>query len=143
MCGYSLENKIARPASQGENLVTCQFSRSTTSGFCDPTNPEVAVCITPGTEIAFAAPIRFTGFWGLGLHSQFYGAKLARFREVHVERGGKHRDALELENGGIILLSELEPGQSVTILQIPPSGQLSGRRKLLQTREWSFSIITK
>ena len=143
MCGYSLENKLARPALQGENLMTCQFSGSTTSGFCDAINPEMAVCISAGTEIAFLAPIRFTGFWRIGLHSQHYGAKLARFREVTLDRGGRHRDALELENGGIILLNELEARQTVTILQIPPSGQLFRRQRLPKIREMNFSIIHK
>ena len=55
MCDYSLHNVASRPAKVGDKLVTKQFD-SFTTGAVD--EPNIAVCLVPGTEIAFATPAR-------------------------------------------------------------------------------------
>jgi hypothetical protein len=52
MCDYSLHAVATRPADVAETLVSTDFSTGT-RGFASPDNPQVAVCLRPGTEIAF------------------------------------------------------------------------------------------
>ena len=53
MCDYSLHGVAARPARVGDKLVTTQFWNTTTRGFSAVEEPRVAVCLPPGTEVAF------------------------------------------------------------------------------------------
>ena len=58
MCDYSLEHLASRPARIGDKLVTTSFKYSLTGGFCAVGEPNVAVCLRPGTELAFDREIR-------------------------------------------------------------------------------------
>ena len=53
MCDYSLHAVATRPAEVAERLVSTRFSAAGTRGFASPNNPKVAVCLRPGTELAF------------------------------------------------------------------------------------------
>ena len=53
MCDYSLHQVASRPAKVGDELVTTRFRHSVTRGFAAPDEPGVAVCLLPGTELAF------------------------------------------------------------------------------------------
>jgi len=53
MCDYSLHHVASRPAKVGDKLVTTDFAKSITRGFSAIGEPEVAVCLFPGTELAF------------------------------------------------------------------------------------------
>src|ERR1700744_4607259 len=53
MCDYSLHSVLARSAMAGDNLVTTSFPGTATRGFAAADAPTVAVCLLPGTEIAF------------------------------------------------------------------------------------------
>ena len=53
MCDYSLQNVKSRPAKVGEKLRTHHFNTCTV-GFAAPEDIETAVCVLPGTELAFA-----------------------------------------------------------------------------------------
>jgi len=53
MCDYSLHNVTSRPAKIDDKLVSTKFSCSTTRGFAAVGEPNVAVCLLPGTEVAF------------------------------------------------------------------------------------------
>ena len=64
MCDYSLHYVATRPAKVGEKLVTTQFTNSITRGFSGVGEPNIAVCLLPGTEVAFENDIEFEG--GLG-----------------------------------------------------------------------------
>jgi hypothetical protein len=59
MCDYSLHAVETRPAQVGEKLVSTSFRRSSTSGFAAQDNREVAVCLLPGTELAFEDDVKF------------------------------------------------------------------------------------
>ena len=52
MCDFSLQHVKSRPAQVGDKLETRNFGTGTT-GFCDAADPNVAVCLLPGTELAF------------------------------------------------------------------------------------------
>jgi hypothetical protein len=53
MCDYSLHQVTSRPARIQDRLVTTKFRKSITRGFAAVSEPNVAVCLLPGTEIAF------------------------------------------------------------------------------------------
>src|SRR5437867_7176564 len=114
MCDYSLHAVATRPAEVAETLVSTSFSTGT-HGFANPDGPAVAVCLRPGTEIAFEADVRADGF----LFRRNVGARLARFRQIGLDYAAQHHDALEFSNGAIVLLSELVPGQRAVVLQLP------------------------
>ena len=54
MCDYSLHAVESRPAEAGETLITTTFRGTSTRGFASESEPDVAVCMLPGTELAFA-----------------------------------------------------------------------------------------
>ena len=58
MCDYSLHTVRTRPAKVGEKLVTHDFGTGT-RGFAAPEDCSVAVCVLPGTELAFEAPVKY------------------------------------------------------------------------------------
>jgi hypothetical protein len=113
VCDYSLHAVASRPAEVAVTLVSTKFQSTTTRGFANPDSPTVAVCLRPGTEIAFEADARADGF----LFRRNVHARLARFRHY----AGQHHDALEFSNGAIVLLTNLTPGQRAVVLQLPAS----------------------
>ena len=56
MCDYSLQSVRSRPAKIADKLVSRNFGTGT-RGFCSPDDPNTAVCVLPGTELAFDNPI--------------------------------------------------------------------------------------
>ena len=62
MCDYSLHNVKTRPAKVGDKLTT-RFFQSGTRGFCAPEDVSVAVCVMPGTELAFDNNVRRERLW--------------------------------------------------------------------------------
>ena len=126
MCDYSLENQISRAAEVGDKLVTSSFPMTPTRGFCAQNEPGVAVCLLPGTELAFEEPVRYNGLWGYvvnyvkaRLGYNMADAALARFRQVDLDNPHTHHDAIELADGRIIKLSLLHEGQRARVLQLP------------------------
>jgi hypothetical protein len=61
MCDYSLHAVASRPAKVGETLITTTFRGTSTRGFAAEAEPEVAVCLLPGTELAFASSMTTDG----------------------------------------------------------------------------------
>ena len=53
MCDYSLHHVASRPAKVGDKLLTSKFFNTPTGGFAAEDDANVAVCLLPGTEIAF------------------------------------------------------------------------------------------
>jgi hypothetical protein len=116
MCDYSLDLVASRPAKVGDELVTRMFENSMTRGFAAIGAPNVAVCLLPGTEVAFE---RFFAF----LPHIKLGTKVARFRQINVGKPRVHHDALEFPDGETVLLTRLCEGQHATVLQLPASPQ--------------------
>jgi hypothetical protein len=65
MCDYSLDLVASRPAKVGDKLVTTKFQDSMTRGFAAIGDPNVAVCLLPGTEIAFEKEVKYERFFAL------------------------------------------------------------------------------
>jgi hypothetical protein len=103
MCDYSLENLMTRPAKAGDKLKVTTFPASTTRGFSAVGEPEVAVCLCPGTEVAFDRPVEYDGLLSF-FRNRTTGARVARFRQIESEIPG-HRDALEFSKGKIVLVT--------------------------------------
>jgi hypothetical protein len=57
MCDYSLHSVKSRPAKIGDRLTTRHFNTGT-RGFAAPEDASTAVCVRPGTELAFANAVR-------------------------------------------------------------------------------------
>ena len=122
MCDYSLHNVASRPAKVGDELLTTKFGDSITRGFCAVGEPGVAVCLLPGTEIAFAKQAEHCNplvrlFLRLGFGK--LSGKLARFRQINLDKPQTHHDALEFADGKTVLVTRLRPGQRATVLQLP------------------------
>jgi hypothetical protein len=123
MCDYSLEQQVSREAVAGERLVTTAFPGSTTLGFASGDAPDVAVCLKPGTELAFDEAVSFSGLFRFLLQAHAHDCRMARFRHVNVNNPLMHHDALEFSNGQIVLLTHLRPGQQAVVLQLPATAQ--------------------
>jgi hypothetical protein len=59
MCDYSLHLVASRPAKVGDQLVSTEFAGSITRGFAAIGEPEIAVCLLPGTELAFTKEVEY------------------------------------------------------------------------------------
>jgi hypothetical protein len=118
MCDYSLSNVRSQPARVGDRLTTRNFGTGT-RGFCASQDAEVAVCVLPGTELAFADEVRCDPTGLLPWRRQVINYKTAIFRQVNKERLAAHHDALEFPDGRVVLLTLLREGQQATVLQLP------------------------
>jgi hypothetical protein len=129
MCDYSLQAVKTRPASVGDKLITKNFGTGT-RGFADANSPnpeDTAVCLLPGTEIAFEENAR-----GFGVKVPNLGT-VAIFRQIHKEQPYMHHDALEFPcaEGGLqtVLLTFLAEGQRATVLQLPAAPKTEAEAK--------------
>src|SRR5512132_1386693 len=119
MCDYSLLNARSRPSKVGDKLTTRDFGTGT-RGFAAAEDAREAVCVLPGTELAFssAVAITFSRFL-VGWKVQKLAHATAIFRQVNKNEPMKHHDALEFPDGRIVLLTKLSEGQEATVLQLP------------------------
>jgi hypothetical protein len=125
MCDYSLSSVRSQPASVGDKLITRNFGTGT-RGFCTPQDANVAVCVLPGTELAFADDVRRETTGLLPWRGKVIRHKTAIFRQVNKERLAAHHDALEFPDGQSVLLTLLREGQQATVLQLPAQPKTTG-----------------
>ena len=118
MCDYSLHHVATRAAKIEDQLVTTRFNNSITRGFAAVGKPNVAVCLLPGTEIAFDENVECERLGGF-LPSRKIEQRLARFRQINMDVPASHHDALEFPDGQLVLLTRLRDGQRATVLQLP------------------------
>lgn len=137
MCDYSLEAWKSRDAVVGEELVVRRFGGGST-GFSDMKDMDTAVCMKPGTELAFEQPVRLGERCGEPattvngqitlplIPAETIPHTTAIFRQLPERSDGRrtHRDALEFPDGRIEKLHGMEPWQKVTVLQLPSKPQL-------------------
>jgi len=120
MCDYSLHHVASRPAKIEDKLVVTKFNNSITRGFAAVGEPHVAVCLLPGTEVAFEENVECEPSFGIGiLPNKKISQRLARFRQINLDNVVTHHDALEFPDGQVILLTRLCEGQRATVLQLP------------------------
>jgi hypothetical protein len=118
MCDYSLQSVMSRPAKVGDKLTTRNFGTGT-RGFAAPENSKVAVCVLPGTELAFSSEITVPAVGFLAWRGRTTGHATAIFRQIRKSEPRVHHDALEFPDGKVVLLTELCVGQEATVLQLP------------------------
>jgi hypothetical protein len=121
MCDYSLHFVASRPAKVGDKLVTTKFKNSLTGGFAAIGEPTVAVCLLPGTEVAFEREVECEHVFKVSRSQVLISEKVARFRQINLEEQNAHHDALEFPDGQIVLLTRLREGQHAAVLQLPAS----------------------
>lgn len=135
MCDYSLHHVASRPAKVSDKLVTTKLARSSARGFAavgehgaklviHDSPPKVAVCLLPGTELAFDDEVRYDRAFSLFGNARV-NHKVARFRQIDVDDPHIQHDALEFPNGQILKLTQLVAGQTATVLQLPVATQHS------------------
>jgi hypothetical protein len=134
MCDYSLEALKSRKAVVGDKLVTRNFGHGT-SGFASATDGDAeamtAICLLPGTELSFDAPVQTKAWTKYGTVEGIYCAvehapatiehKVARFTKINTDNYFTHHDGLEFP--GVFgvdpcLLNHLVEGQTATVLQL-------------------------
>jgi len=120
MCDYSLHAVASRPAKVGEMLITTSFFSGGTRGFAAEGEPNVAVCLLPGTELAFDQVVKCDQSWIWKKTTNF---RVARFRKIDQHNAYRHHDALELPDGNVVLVTHLSSGQRATVLQLPVTHQ--------------------
>ncbi|HEY2526573.1 MAG TPA: hypothetical protein VGJ20_01295 [Xanthobacteraceae bacterium] len=118
MCDYSLHHVASRPAQVGDKLVTTEFAKSITRGFAAVGEPKVAVCLLPGTELAFEGDVQYDRALSTFGRERLKHS-VARFRQVNVDNPHVHHDALEFPGGQLVMVTRLVAGQVVTVLQLP------------------------
>lgn len=120
MCDYSLMHLKSRAAKKNDRLICGKLKSedghdSTTRGLYHKSDRTTAVCILPGTELAFETkPVKFAGI--IPMKKQF---KVATFRQIDTDFAYRHHDALEFEDGEVKLIHELEEGQKMKVLSLP------------------------
>ena len=120
MCDFSLQSVRSRPAKVGDKLVTHNFGTGT-RGFAAVDDSELAVCLMPGTELAFAEEVAILpyGLLGWRKRKKTSGHRTAIFRQLNKDKLTAHHDALEFPDGRTELLTLLCEGQMATVLQLP------------------------
>jgi hypothetical protein len=118
MCDYSLHNVKSRPAKVGDKLTTHNFNTGT-RGFAAPEDASTAVCVLPGTELAFAKEVRCGPSGLFGWKVRAVSHTTAIFRQINKDEPRTHHDALEFPDGQIVLLTDVFEGQEAAVLQLP------------------------
>ena len=119
MCDYSLQSIRSRSAKVGDKLTTRDFGTGT-HGFAAAEDSAMAVCVLPGTELAFSSAVTVTEpRFVVGWKAETLRYATAIFRQVNKNEQRTHHDALEFPDGRIILLTQLCSGQEATVLQLP------------------------
>ena len=116
MCDYSLHAMATRPAVVGETLISTTFRGTSTRGFASEREPAVAVCMLPGTELAFAQDVKYDSRW---IWTKTIGFRVGKFNAINPHVRERHHDAIEFPDGSHVLVTQLCEGQRVTVLQLP------------------------
>jgi len=137
MCDYSLHSVRTRPAKVGEKLVTYNFGTGT-RGFVAPEDCSVAVCVLPGTELAFETPVKYQTTLMFRANT---GHAVAIFRQINKSTLHTHHDALELPDGEIVLLTRLCEGQRATVLTLPTQPKSAAEAEAQQRAAYAGLIF--
>ena len=118
MCDYSLHNVRSRPAKVGDKLTPRNFDTGT-RGFAAPEDANMAVCLLPGTELAFKRMVMYSPRGFFSWKGSIVAHTTAIFRQVNKHTQRAHHDALEFPDGQTVLLTDVLEAQDATVLQLP------------------------
>jgi hypothetical protein len=116
MCDYSLHALATRPAKVGETLISTTFRGTSTRGFASESEPAVAVCMLPGTELAFEQNVKYDNRW---IWTRTTNYRVGKFNSIDPHLRERHHDAIEFPDGSYVLVTQLCTGQRATVLQLP------------------------
>src|ERR1700746_990714 len=122
MCDYSLHAGATRPAQGGETIGTTTFRGPSTRGFASERDPSVAVCLLPGTELAFADNVRYDNRW---IWTRTVNFRVGKFNTIDTHIPDRHHDAIEFPDGSHVLVTLLCEGQRGRVLQLPVTHPVS------------------
>jgi hypothetical protein len=134
MCDYSLMHVKSRAANVGDNLEVKAFP-SGSRGFVSPADPEIAVCVLPGTELAFEKGVEITTDFTMYWDRTQYAHRTAIFRQTDLDNKVMHHDALEFPDGTLVKLTRLTPGQKAIVLQLPAAPKTASEAKAQERLE--------
>ena len=99
MCDYSLVAVASRPARVADRLITAGLRITSTRGFASTEDINTAVCLRPGTEVAFDHRPKYHRLWR---HTA--ASNVARFRQINLEvqRISSRRSGVLRRNGRAI-----------------------------------------
>ena len=124
MCDYSLHALATRPAKVGETLISTTFRGTSTRGFASESEPAVAVCMLPGTELAFEENVKYDNRW---IWTRTAAFSVGKFNSIDPHLRERHHDAIEFPDGSHVLITQLCTGQRATVLQLPVVHPLAER----------------
>jgi hypothetical protein len=139
MCDYSLHAMATRPAEVGETVVTTTFRGTSTRGFASESDPQVAVCMLPGTELAFAEDVKYDNRWIWTRTTPF---RVGKFNAIDPHLRDRHHDAIEFPDGSFVLVTQLCEGQRVNVLQLPVTQPVVERPPMVADTLSARSIFT-
>ena len=116
MCDYSLHAVASRPAKVGETLISTTFRGTSTRGFASENQTAVAVCMLPGTELAFERDVKYDNRW---IWTRTLAWRVGKFNQIALDEPDRHHDTIEFPDGSHVLVTQLCEGQRVTVLQLP------------------------
>jgi hypothetical protein len=151
MCDYSLHHVASRPARVSDKLVTTNLAKSNLRAFAAVGEygaklvihdgaPEVAVCLLPGTELAFDDDVRYDRAFSL-LGKARVNHKVARFRQIDLDDPYVQHDALEFPDGQVLKVARLATGQTATVLQLPVATHHPEPVEIRHVAHWSDSRV--
>jgi hypothetical protein len=138
MCDYSLHAVATRPAQVGETLITTTFRGTSTRGFASESEPAIAVCMLPGTELAFAETVKYDSRWLWKSGNNF---RVGKFGTIDQDVPDRHHDAIEFPDGSSVLVTQLLERQRVTVLQLPAGQQMSRHAQPASDTSVATSVI--
>ena len=139
MCDYSLQAIASRPAKVGETLITTTFRGTSTRGFASENEAAVAVCMLPGTEVAFTRDVKYDNRW---IWTRTLGWRVGKFNRIAPDVPDRHHDAIEFPDGSHVLVTQLCEGQHVTVLQLPVPQAAAERAQAARDNTSVTSIFT-
>ena len=133
MFDYSLRNvkNVLRKLA----TLTTRYFGSGTSGFAASEDVNVAVCLSPETELSFAKEVRRESVWWPFTKDQTQNCDLPASQQTHPEHPPRRTGISGRQNATDVL----QGGQQVTVLQLPAS---AGPKAELRTEpaNWQLSL---
>src|SRR5438445_12101873 len=124
MSDCSLHAVATRPAKVGEPVVSTTLRGTSTRGFGSESDLGVAVCMLPGTELAFAQDVKYDNRW---IWTRTINSRVGKFGKVDPHIPDRHHDAIEFPDGNYVLVTQLCEGQRATVLQLPVTQPVTDR----------------
>jgi hypothetical protein len=117
MCDYSMHAIKNRKAVVGDKVKTSDFARTSSPGLESITEPNLAICLIPGTGVEFDEPVqhRDVSVNGIGVTLPF---KIGRYVRKPGHEAEFH-DAFQFPDGTVVLMAYLVTNQTGTVTYVP------------------------